>query len=619
MRAGFVNVAAQHAARERLAARVALNTQRHWAQRDKAAAQIEGRADDWRRWSNWQPGARPVAADMPDSMLRILAGERARLMVQWLAELSQADDAAGTLARVNQAIEPLQGRAFPFNELKPHGEQLQAALERVRCEYWWRRQLRRECVRLRETEAMHRGEVCAKRRQPYVTNDTLHRKAERNAANAAMLERTEIEAGDIGPDGKATVITLAQAVAASTSNKAVRRGELMTRIRGCEEWANEAGMVGLFTTNSAPSRFHSIIHKTGQKNPKHQGWFMLHSRDNATPRDGQDWLCRTWARARAAIQRAGVRFFGFRVAEPHHDGCPHWHMLLWVDAQHLDTLSKTMRRYWLDDEGDEDGAQKHRFKAVDIDPARGGAVAYVSKYIAKNIDDVGAIEAQGHTDEHAGEQGEMFGATAKRVEAWASAWGIRQFQAIGQPPVTVWRELRRIDGQSAEGASDAVKKAHRAVNREGERRACWKTYLEAQGGAMTGRHYRVRILADAQERTGRYGKTEVLRPLGVEDALRPGEWILSSRREWKPRGTWSTEERQERTERVLRDVVWGKPAKPVCPPRTRVNNCTHASGMAPLWAALRRDFESLNGGVRHWNHHEHPPIDPPPSRDGRPF
>jgi hypothetical protein len=596
MRRGFVNVAAQHAARERIAARVALNTQRHWAQRDGAEREISRAADDWRRAANWRPGTRPVASDMPDSMLRLLAGERARLMAEWLAELTQADDAAGTMARLNQAVEPLNGRPFPFDPCKPHGEQLRGAMERARCEMWWRRQLRRECVRLRETEAMQRGEVCKRRRQPYVTDDTVRRKAERNAANAAMLERTELE------DEGGEVITLAQAVAASTSNKAIRRGELMTRIRGCEEWANEAGMVGLFTTNTAPSRFHSQTMHQGA-NPKHDG---------STPREAQRWLCDTWARARAALQRAGVRFFGFRVAEPHHDGCPHWHMLLWVDAAHLGALRATMRAYWLKDAGDEPGAQEHRFKAVDIDPARGGAVAYVSKYIAKNIDDVGALEAEGHTDEHAGEQGELFEATAKRVEAWASAWGIRQFQAIGQPPVTVWRELRRIDAQAVAGASDAIKLAHQAVNREGLRRACWRTYLRAQGGAMTGRDYRVRIVADMQQREGRYGSIEIPRPLGVEDAKRIGEWVLSSRREWKPRGTWSTEERQERTERVLREVVWGRPAQPVSPPRTRVNNCTQ--GMAPLWAALA--WSTPNGGVRIKESHERPPENPPSGRSG---
>lgn len=530
-----------------------------------------------------------LGADAPDSRIREAAQRRADSMLERISVLSRPMTPEAMHAWLAELVTGYGGIIPELDNANPAAS-LRAIVARVQCRLWWRRQLRRAVVRMRETQAMHAGEVSRRTRQVYVTHDTVRRKTQRNEANAAMLEATELEAAD------GEIITLAQAVAASVANKAIRRGELMTRIRGCEEWAKAAGMVGLFTTNTAPSRFHPQ-HFSGGKNERHDG---------STPKDAQAWLCRTWARTRAAIKRAGVQVFGFRVAEPHHDGCPHWHMLLWANPEHLDKLRAAIRAHWLAEDGEEPGAQKYRVKFEAIRADKGGAVAYVAKYISKNIDDIGALEAEGHRDAHAGEQGDLFGATARRVEAWASAWGIRQFQAIGQPPVTVWRELRRVTEQAVQGASETVKRAHAAVNRTNERRADWRAYMDAQGGAMQGREYRVRMVHDDTERAGRYGDAQAPRVLGVMDVLRPGACVLSDRREWRPRGGWTQADRaavghvalwRECTnletgllvngpQAAVREGVATSGAAPrAVHPWTRVNNCTRRGGPAYLMRA----------------------------------
>lgn len=554
----------------------------------------------------------------PDREIRRTADQRADLMRRevdsWGVQMGAhhfadwlADRVAALGARPFTWDGRDEGKPPPAGALAP-------MVARAVCPLWWRRQLRRAVVRARETGAMHRGEVCKRRRQVYCTDDTLQRRIERTEANRAMLEATEIE------DAAGQVITLAQAAEASTANKAIRRGELMTRIRGCEEWSDAAGMVGLFTTNTAPSRFHpQTMH--GGANPKHRGDFGPVQPN--TPKDAQAWLCKTWARCRAALaryrdrgmwcagcgkgkrgrtmfgadlQRTGLQWYGFRVAEPHHDGCPHWHMLLWCKPEDMAGLRRTIRAAWLAENGDELGAAEHRFSSKPLE--RGGAAGYVAKYISKNIDDAGAVGAEGHRDTDQNGQTDMLGhGKAGRVEAWAAAWGIRQFQALGQPPVTVWRELRRINGQMVTGAHPDIVAAHAAVNRDGARRADWAGYMRAQGGPMVGRRYRVWIAKDrtAAPTVGRYGDEQPPRPLGVEHAERPGQWVLSDRREWKPRGTWA----QPAGSRGPAPIPgFGAGLTGPRPTRTRVNNCTEARPRAGFAAWQIERFQRQNGPLR---------------------
>jgi Bacteriophage replication gene A protein (GPA) len=538
------------------------------AQRYRAALEAEKQArgladeggDFWRRMRQLRAeapqqlhavgdmAARAMATGrMPDSELRALAERRAQLLGGLIDGLHLASTPEALLAWLNGHVQGLQGRAFAFEGERPEGEQLRGFLARARCSMWWRRQLRRAAVRAREDEARAAGEVCATRRQPYVSNDTAHRHQQRAAANAAMMAATQLE----NDDGQA--MSLADLAAASVSNKAIRRGELMTRITGCERLAEHLGMRGVFLTLTAPSRFHRVL-RTGASNPRADG--SIGPMQPSGPRDAQAWLCAAWAKARAKLQRLGVLPFGFRVAEPHHDGCPHWHGLLWVKPGRLWSLVRVVKRAWLKDHGDEPGAREHRVKAVLMRP--GGASGYIAKYIAKNIDDAGAVGAEGHTDDGGGQgggneslpvgdsgseraaaaQGDLFGGTAKRVEAWASAHGIRQFQAIGQPPVTVWRELRRIPAQAQGGATPRLAVAFEAVNRDGARRADWAAYVVAQGGLWRGREYLLRMATVAEVKAGRYESVERPAPKGVFDSTGPGDWHRSARREWRPRGEW---------------------------------------------------------------------------------
>lgn len=554
-----------------------------WRARDTATAEIAHIQSDKR--------ARPVHGGMSRAQVRELATQRADMMPGYITDLAGRGLARGAwLARLGLLLGALDARP-----IKDEGQSLAGIVARVSCRDWWTRQLWRAAVQERERIGRERGEVCARRRQVYVTDDTVRAMLNQDAANARILAETELEAHD------GTVMKLADLASVSTANPAIRRGELMTRIKGCEEWADANGWPGLFTTHTTPSRFHATLH-TGATNPN---WVEA---GKPTPKDGQEWLRKTWQQCRAKLDRDGIEVYGFRVAEPHQDGTPHWHMLVWCKPGQREAVEAVMRRYWLKDSGTEPGAAQHRFKAKPM--IAGGAAGYVAKYISKGIDDVGSVDAEGHFDDSQGGpvvvmgQSDMFGGGAARVRMWARAHGIRQFQPLGQPPVQVWRELRRVDVEQVGRAALVVLECWDAVNRDGEKKASWAKFLEKQGGPCVGRRYRVEVAKEARQVEGRYETTEQKVPVGVMDRHDKEKRITpSNRKEWKPKGTW---------ERDTGPVIVGVMnvtraraflARPTAAqPWTRVNNCTRQDQKAP--ASAGQGFEWTGGRHRKSDHEQ---------------
>lgn len=147
-------------------------------------------------------------------------------------------------------------------------------------------------------------------------------------------------------------ISLIEKYDGSVANPAIRRCELMTRIRGFENICNELGYVGEFYTLTAPSKYHATT-KAGYRNSKWSG---------ASPADTQNYLTGIWARIRAKLHREDVRIFGIRVAEPHHDGTPHWHMLMFMLPEDVEYVRSIVRKYaWKEDRHElkSDKSKKH--------------------------------------------------------------------------------------------------------------------------------------------------------------------------------------------------------------------------------------------------------------------
>ncbi|MGJ0580959.1 replication endonuclease, partial [Xenorhabdus bovienii] len=117
---------------------------------------------------------------------------------------------------------------------------------------------------------------------------------------------------------------LVEKVMQSISNPEIRRMELMAQIAGIERVATARGDIGMFITITTPSKYHP----TRQMGKDKIAVLNSNWADEAyTPKDGQRYLVRVWAKIRTAFKDAGLNVYGVRVVEPHHDGTPHWHLL----------------------------------------------------------------------------------------------------------------------------------------------------------------------------------------------------------------------------------------------------------------------------------------------------
>ncbi|HHY2983027.1 TPA: replication endonuclease, partial [Enterobacter hormaechei subsp. steigerwaltii] len=266
-----------------------------------------------------------------------------------------------------------------------------------------------------------------------------------------------------------------------------------------------------------PSKYHATT-KAGYRNTKWKG---------ASPSDTQSYLTGLWARIRAKLHREEIRIFGIRVAEPHHDGTPHWHMLMFMLPEDVERVRLIIRDYaWEEDHHElrSDKAKKARFHAEAIDPEKGSATGYVAKYISKNID---GYALDGATDD---ESGELLKETAPAVSAWAARWHIRQFQFIGGAPVTVYRELRRLaDTETAHGLSVEFAAVHDAAD-AGD----WAGYVNAQGGPFVRRDdLQVRTLYEPRAEFNQYGEETVCIRGVYDSAIGAGTPILTRLTQWK--------------------------------------------------------------------------------------
>lgn len=441
--------------------------------------------------------------------------------------------------------DPPEWSRFTGKKLTP--EQLKIAISRMISVRFWSRHFRTFTRRWREHLYIVVGDVCRQRSVICSPQWVQHWLASRKRGREIMAE-TDLEDEETGE-----TLPLLSAVDASVSNNEKRRAEMLTRVKGLEELAaldhmsQDSDYVALFFTWTAPQQYHAWL-ETGRRNRKWNG---------ASPRETQRYFTRTFKNFSTALTRRDIHIFGMHVTESHHDGTPHWHGILFVRREQEATLRDVFEGY-----ANAENCSAHRpgkppeqsqLMIKPVDKQMGSLTAYITKHICRNLEGC----APGGRDK---ETGRPWTELARHSAAWASLWGIKQFQFTGGPPVSVWRELRKLsDQKQADSVSPAFGELHHAA-RAGD----WAEYTRLQGGLPAARkNLTMRTWYQAASEPDECGQYTAI----IKGVYLPGTGkapVATRTRKWKVKTP-----RQN-----VKPGFMKNRRKPALTPWTRINNCT---------------------------------------------
>ncbi len=433
--------------------------------------------------------------------------------------------------QIRQSWEKVAAEAMRLDVIPPAFEQLRrkkrrrkpvpydlipGSLARMLCADWWYRKLWQMRCEWRE-EQLRAVCLVNKKASPYVSYEAVIHKREQRRKSLEFFQSHEL----VNADGD--TLDMEDVVNASSSNPAHRRNEMMACVKGLELIAEMRGDCAVFYTITCPSRFHATLNN-GRPNPK---W------TSETVRQSSNYLVDTFAAFRKAMHKAGLRWYGVRVAEPHHDGTVHWHLLCFMRKKDRRTLTALLRKFAIREDRTELGNNTGpRFKSELINPRKGTPTSYIAKYISKNID------GRGLAKEISKETGKSLRDSAEHVTAWASLHRVQQFRFFGIPGRQAYRELRLLAGQASRAQGD--KKSGAPVLENARLDAvlaaadagCFATYIMKQGGVLVPRkHHLIRTAYELNDEPGTYGDHGI-RIYGIWSPIVEGR-ICTHAMKWK--------------------------------------------------------------------------------------
>ena len=146
-------------------------------------------------------------------------------------------------------------------------------------------------------------------------------------------------------------------------------GEIQNRINTLEKEATEQNLTPVFLTLTLPSEFHMMkTTKKGNlvKNPKYNG---------TEPKEAVKILTKMWGKLRqdrSLKELSKLQRMYYRVNEPHKDGTPHTHILLFIPKDRITRVAKAFNHLF--------NPKTNKFEK-DIK----SATSYIMKYINKTL------------------------------------------------------------------------------------------------------------------------------------------------------------------------------------------------------------------------------------------
>lgn len=347
--------------------------------------------------------------------------------------------------RITDVLEEARSWVFDDHLMPPiPGLSIDERMLRATCPKFWRRFLRRHIWQARERLYIKLG-LIGGNAASYASPDAIQTRRHQLRATDEWLDSTVI----INEEGKKLVLRKAIG-----DPKERRLAKILAFVNGLEGIARDENLEVMMITVTLEPEWHP--------NPTSQS--HGHQWNGKYPDEANRELTRRFASIRKRLDGCSrtnkIRLTGFRVSEPHRDGCPHWHIVVLVQpADRIRMLAEFMNAFphklkirgssgpdsdqYFDTRdnliagvGRPGRPKPGCFEVAQVDvlpfsktPRAANLAGYMLKYLLKVIDTNASDEAS----------------TAQRaVDAHRMVWRIRGHQFFGiKNAFSRWDELRK--------------------------------------------------------------------------------------------------------------------------------------------------------------------------------